>query len=237
MAETPRRPDAAALERMHERWRAFAREDARHYVAANRNQWDTEAFYAMGKGLAEEIVAWAGEAIGRRRMLEIGCGAGRMLVAFAPHFDSVDGVDISTEMLDEARPHMPDNVHLHSTDGADLRAIGDRSIDLVVSIQVFQHVPDRDVIASYLAETERVLGPGGRAILQFDSRRRSRLRSLVLALPDRLLPRDHRRYIRRYPVGAGWPRKAAAAAGLTLVEERGAGTDEHLVMLASDAPG
>ncbi len=171
MAETPRRPDAAALERMHERWRAFAREDARHYVAANRKQWDTEAFYAMGKGLAEEIVAWAGEAIGRRRMLEIGCGAGRMLVAFAPHFDSVDGVDISTEMLDEARPHMPANVHLHSTDGADLRAIGDRSIDLVVSIQVFQHVPDRDVIASYLAETERVLGPGGRAILQFDSRR------------------------------------------------------------------
>ncbi len=231
MAETPRRPDAAALERMHERWRAFAREDPRHYVAANRKQWNAEAFYAMGKGLADEIVAWAGEAIGQRRMLEIGCGAGRMLAAFAPHFDRVDGVDISAEMLEEARPYMPPNVHLHSTDGADLRAIEDGSIDLVVSIQVFQHVPDHCVIAAYLAETERVLGPGGRAILQFDSRRRSRLRSVVLALPDPLLPRDHRRYIRRYPVGAEWPREAAAAAGLTLVDERRAGTDEHLVLL------
>ena len=55
-----------------------------HYVAANRAEWDTDAFYEMGRDLAAEVVAWAGDGVGRGRMLEIGCGAGRMLVAFAP---------------------------------------------------------------------------------------------------------------------------------------------------------
>lgn len=230
MAELPQRPDAAALERMRERWGAFAREDPRHYVAANRDDWDADAFYAMGRDLAGELLAWAGP-IERERVLEIGCGAGRMLAAFAPHFARVDGVDISPEMLAEARPHMPANVHLHATGGADLGAIEDRSVDLVVSVQVFQHIPERAVIAAYLGETARLLKPGGRAQLHFDSRGPSRVRDLFLRLPDPLLPRDRRRYIRRYPVPAGWPAEAAAAAGLVILEERLAGTDEHLVML------
>ena len=220
----------STLARMRDRWRRFAREDALHYVAANREGWDEAAFYGMGRDLAEEVIAWAGDGLGRRRMLEIGCGAGRMLVHFAPHFERVDGVDIAPEMLERARKHVPENVHLCVGTGATLDRFEDESVDLIFSVQVFQHIPDRALIAEYINECGRVLRQGGRAVLQFDSRPNALARRLALRLPDALLPRDRRRYIRRYPVPPGWPVAIGAAAGLSLLDERGPGTHDHLVL-------
>ena len=221
----------AAAERMRERWREFARADPLHYVAANRDNWDEEGFYAMGADLAAEVLEWAGPGVGRERMLEIGCGAGRMLVHFAPVFEHVVGVDIAPEMIERARPRMPENVGLVVVDGADLEPVADASVDLVLSIQVFQHVPEREVIGAYLEETARVLRPGGRAVLHFDTRPDPLARRLLLHLPDPLLPRDRRRYIRRYPLPRTWPRERAAAAGLAVVDERDPGSTDHLVLV------
>jgi SAM-dependent methyltransferase len=215
---------------MRERWRRFARADAKHYVAANRDDWDTEAFYAMGANLAAEVLEWTGPDAGRDRMLEIGCGAGRMLIHFATRYDRVDGVDIAPEMLEQARPHMPDNVHLSALAGADLEPFDDRSVDLVLSVQVFQHIPEAEVVASYLSETARVLKPDGRAVMQFDTRPNPLRRRVALALPDFALPRDHRRYIRRYPLPATWPEEVGRLAGLGTLDERGPGTEHHFVL-------
>lgn len=201
-----------------------------YYVATNRERWDAASFYEMGREFAEEVIAWAGDGVGSERMLEIGCGAGRMLVHFARHFDRVDGIDIAPEMLEQARGHMPDNVALSVVDGASLDDFEAQSVDFVFSVQVFQHIPDRGVIAAYLGESARVLRGGGRAVLQFDSRPDPLLRRLVLRLPDPLLPRDRRRFIRRYPVPPGWPTAAGTAAGLTLIDERAPGTEDHLVL-------
>ena len=224
--------EPASVERMRERWREFARSDPLHYVAANRTEWDADAFFSMGAELAAELLQWAGPDSGRERMLEIGCGAGRMLVHFAPAFERLVGVDIAPEMLDRARPHMPPNVELVVVDGTHLDPIDEASVDLVLSVQVFQHVPERAVISSYVGEIARVLRPGGRAALQFDTRPNPLVRRLLLRLPDPLLRRDHRRYIRRYPLPASWPAETAAAAGLRAVDERGAGTADHFVLLA-----
>jgi SAM-dependent methyltransferase len=222
--------DDASVARMRERWRTFARDDPMHYVAANREDWDADAFYSMGRNLAEDVLTWAGEDLGRERMIEIGCGAGRMLVHFAPRFERVDGVDIAPEMIEEARAHMPANVVLTVTSGAGLEPFEDASFDFAFSVQVFQHVPERAVVGAYIHECGRILRPGGRAVLQFDSRPNSLLRRLTLQLPDRLLPRDHRRYIRRYPVPPEWPARTGAEAGLAVLDQRGAGTDTHLVL-------
>jgi SAM-dependent methyltransferase len=227
----PEGADRGALAAMRARWRAFAREDALHYVAANRSRWDEEEFYAMGAGLAAEVLAWAGEGIGRERMLEIGCGAGRMLIHFAARFEHVIGVDIAPEMIERALPRMPENVELTVVSGAGLEPIEDASIDLALSVQVFQHVPDPAVIGAYVAQTARVLKAGGRAVLHFDTRPNPWSRRLALHLPDPLLPRDHRRYIRRYPLPPAWPGATATAAGLRLVDERRRGTADHLVLL------
>jgi SAM-dependent methyltransferase len=222
-------PDSVA--RMREHWRAFAREDAMYYVATNRSDWSPEDFYSVGRELVDDVLTWAGEDLGRERMVEIGCGAGRLLVHFAREFDRVEGFDIAAEMIELARAHMPDNVELTVSSGADLKPLADASVDFAFSNQVFQHIPDPQVVAGYLVETARVLRPGARAVLHFDARRESLRRRLAMALPDRLLPRERRRYIRRYPLPAQWPRQAAADAGLTMVDERAPGTDWHMLLV------
>jgi SAM-dependent methyltransferase len=220
---------------MREHWRAFAREDARFYVATDREDWSAEDFYAAGAELVDDVLAWAGAGLGSERMVEIGCGAGRLLVHFAPRFERVDGFDIAAEMIDAARRHMPPNVHLTVSSGADLRPLADASVDFAFSNQVFQHIPDRDVVAAYVAETARVLKPGARAILHFDTRPQPLARRVAMALPDRLLPRRRRRYIRRYPLPAAWPAATAAGAGLRVVGERAPATDWHMLLL--ERPG
>ena len=121
----------SSVDEMRDRWRRFAREDALHYVASNRDGWTAGDFYAMGADRAAAVLEWARPR--RGRMLEIGCGAGRMLVHFAPEFERVDGVDIAPEMLAAAREAaMPANVELSLVDGASLAPFEDAALRLRV---------------------------------------------------------------------------------------------------------
>ncbi len=224
--------DPRAVDEMRDRWRAFAREDAMFYVATDRTDWAVDDFYTTAHAFVMDVLHWAGPDLRRERMAEIGCGAGRMLIHLAPEFERVHGLDIAPEMLAAARERgMPDNVELHVVTGKDLAPLPDASQDFVFCTQVFQHIPDRDVLAAYIAETARVLRPGGRAMLHFDTRPMTLARRLVLSLPDRLLPRSRRRYIRRYSVPAAWPAKTAANIGLRLMAEREPGSSWHLHLL------
>ena len=141
-----------------------------------------------------------------------------MLVHFAPAFERVDGVDIAPEMLAAAAAHARER-HPRPRRRSRRAPFEDASFDFAFSLQVFQVLP-RPRGGRHVHRRNRA-GPqtGGRAVLQFDSRPQAAIRRLVLRLPDALLPRDHRRYIRRYPVPPPWPADRAAA-GLALVDER-----------------
>ena len=218
---------------MRERWRDFAQRDPMFYIATGRRRWSEERFFASGRKVAEDILAWAGEGLDRTAVLEIGCGLGRVLVHFAPYFQTVHGIDIAPEMIEQARRlDLPENVRLASTDGAGLEPYSDRQFDLVYSVLVFQHIPDESVVARYVEETERVLKPGGRAVFQFDTRPPSLARKLFLALPDPLLPRTNRRFIRRYPIHRRRPQEMAEQSGLTVGAERRPGSEAHFVLMA-----
>ena len=56
------------------------------------------------------------------RVLEIGCGAGRVTRALAKVFGEIHAVDVSGEMIAEARRALADlsNVHLYRNNGKDL---------------------------------------------------------------------------------------------------------------------
>ncbi|HEV2773121.1 MAG TPA: class I SAM-dependent methyltransferase [Thermoleophilaceae bacterium] len=149
-------------------WDARARENAKFYVVSSRSDWDEEAFSASGKSSAEELVfseldlVTAGDDPRSLRLLEIGCGVGRMTEHLAETFGEVHGVDVSGEMVATAKQRLShfDNVHVHETNGADLAVFPDSFFDFAFSFIVFQHIPFREVVEGYLREVHRVLKPG-----------------------------------------------------------------------------
>ncbi len=159
---------------MRAEWNARAQEDAHYYVAFGRRDQDDAEFFDTAKDLVGEL---AGELkrlpppMGRlRRALEIGCGPGRLLRPMSRYFDQIYGVDVSDAMIALAKEKLRDipNAFPHAIAGSDLRLFPDRHFDFVYSYAVFQHIPDPDVVFSYLRETARVLRPGGVARLQIN---------------------------------------------------------------------
>ena len=229
--------DTSGLKRMRGRWEALAKEDPRWSIVIREDSRDPEQFLAGGRWEARRILEWTGPDLQRDRMLEIGCGVGRMLAGFAPHFGRVDGIDISPEMIARGREaDHSDNVFLTVGSGADLAPFDDHSVDFVVSFLVFQHIPAQEVIGSYLEEISRVLTPSGKAVLQFDTRPYRPGERLLFKLPDPLLPRARRRFIRRYRLPPERPAQLAEKAGLTIAEQRDRGTEMHLVLAEPARP-
>jgi len=115
------------------------------------------------------------------RALDFGCGVGRLTMPLTRRFASVVGVDISDEMLAEARRNCArrgiDNAEFVLSDDGLSRVEG--RFDLVLSYIVLQHLPlERGVqVAARLLE---LVAPGGVAVLQFSVRRprESRARKL-----------------------------------------------------------
>jgi SAM-dependent methyltransferase len=218
---------------MTSEWERFAAEDPLFYIdPALGTGASVRDFIAAGEPLVAWATEWAGDLPSYERALEIGCGVGRNTVHFARRFARVDGIDVSPTMVRIAREQDPPaNVVFAATSGQDLAAFADAGFDLVFSNLVFQHIPEDEVVASYLREIARVLRPGGVAVLQFDTRALGLGARAARALPDRLLPAARRRHIRRYPRSPDTVRAWAAEAGLVVARERDAGSAEHWLRL------
>ena len=167
------------LRRMRQDWDQRARENARHYVVTGQAQWSDEEFYRSGDiAMQEDILNDLGNICQgmdpkRMRVLEIGCGAGRMTRALAVFFGEVYAVDISPEMVRQARLTVVEfpNAHVVRNNGKDLSAIRPRwrdcfgwgprlKFDFAFSSMVFQHIPSREIIENYVREVHRLLRPG-----------------------------------------------------------------------------
>jgi len=128
---------------------------------------------------------------GDKRILQIGCGIGRMEKALSPLVLSAAGIDISPEMIATARERCRGlhNVDLQVTSGLDLSMFEDGSLDLVYAVDSFPYVVavGNDLVDRYFAEAARVLVPGGEfLILNFSYRESIELdRADVAALAAR----------------------------------------------------
>ncbi len=157
------------VERMRRDWDQRARENARFYVNTERENWTDEEFFASGeRTVAEEILTdminiCQGKEPKQMKVLEIGCGAGRVTRALSGLFGDVYAVDISGEMIAQAKQALASqpNAHLFQNSGADLAVLGDVQVDFAFSTIVFQHIPSREVIENYVREVYRLLRPGG----------------------------------------------------------------------------
>lgn len=160
------RPDQ--LEKMRRDWDDRARENARYYVATGRKDWTDEDFFASGeKAVSEDVLTdmtnvCQGRDPQTMRVLEIGCGAGRVTRALSKIFGEIHGVDVSGQMVAQARQALRDrpNVFLYQNNGCDLTVIPEQEYDFAYSTIVFQHIPSYEVIDSYVREVHRLLRPG-----------------------------------------------------------------------------
>jgi ubiquinone/menaquinone biosynthesis C-methylase UbiE len=156
------------LRKMAEDWDQRARENARYYVATGKQEWTDEEFFESGqRAVSEQILndminICQGKDPKQMRVIEIGCGAGRITRALADLFGEVHGVDVSGEMVEQARRALAGyaNAHVYQNNGKDLSVLPPGQYDFAFSTIVFQHIPSREVIYSYVREVQRLLRPG-----------------------------------------------------------------------------
>jgi SAM-dependent methyltransferase len=157
------------LQRMQSDWDGRARLNARYYTNSAKVDWDEEEYYKSGEQTVFDYIqsdmdnVCQGKGPKNMRVLEIGCGAGRMTRTLARIFGEVHAVDISGEMIQLARNTLSDvpNAFFYQNNGADLAVVpASQPYDFAFSFIVFQHIPVQEVVENYVREVYRLLVPG-----------------------------------------------------------------------------
>lgn len=138
-------------------------------------------------------------------IVEIGSGGGRWTQYLLRRARQVTAVELNPESFDYLARRFPGHagrLRFYPTSGYEMAGIETGSVDLVFSFDCFVHV-EPEGIAQYLAEIERVLRPGGRAVLHYGDvekpiaranpgfSRMTRARMEELIARTRLTPIDH----------------------------------------------
>jgi ubiquinone/menaquinone biosynthesis C-methylase UbiE len=118
-------------------------------------------------GLEQEHLAryeYARQFVSGLDILDVACGTGygsQMLAEAGAQ--SVLGIDISRETVDFARAHYASKkTRFELGDAQNLYEVRNQTVDVVVSFETVEHVPNAD---AFLAEVSRVLKPGGTFIV------------------------------------------------------------------------
>jgi len=103
------------------------------------------------------------------RVLDVGTGRGRFGAWFAQQGCQVVGVDLNEEMLEEARGNvqslgLSERFRLQQASAEDLSAFADAEFDVVLCMELFDHLPD---LEKALAEMKRTLRPDGRFLFTY----------------------------------------------------------------------
>lgn len=207
------------LERNRRDWEDLAQVDPLWAILSDPGKqdgrWDDREFLANGEAEIDAVMARAatlGLPRHRRRALDFGCGVGRLSRPMAEQFERCIGLDISDQMIAEARRRNKDMPGLeflvNHTDR--IPAVAGRSIDFIYSRIVLQHVSSRAAIRSYLAEFARVLADEGLLVFQLPSyiprRHRLQPRPRLYGVLRRLGVPSHVLYrqLRLHPIRMRW---------------------------------
>ncbi len=163
-------------------WNARAREDALFFIDNRREYGDGEldSFWRSGVSDVDKILSMLdAPAIEPDAVaLDIGCGVGRLTRVLAARAREAYGIDVSSEMIDQAQALNREitNIHWIIGDGTGLNGVQDDQIDVCLSHVVFQHIPDPKITLGYVTEIGRVLKPGGWAAFQVSNDPRIHIR-------------------------------------------------------------
>lgn len=100
------------------------------------------------------------------KVLDIGCGVGRLEYNLAKEVKLCVGIDIAPSMIALAKKYIKaENVDFITVNGKNLIDLKNRQFDLVFSIIVFQHLP-RNIFKSYINDSYKHLRVGGKLFFQ-----------------------------------------------------------------------
>ena len=125
--------------------------------------WDAAAYDRLAdpqEQWAREIIARAAIAPGER-VLDAGCGSGRVTRLLLELTDDVVAVDGDGAMVEQARSGLPDAVPVLHQDLLGLAL--DEPVDVVFSCAVFHWITDHETL---FARLRAALRPGGRLVAQ-----------------------------------------------------------------------
>lgn len=140
--------------------------DEKEKTIANFNKnaaaYDTGSFYRFPRKLRPLVLSEI-EAAAYSSLLDVGCGTGALLSQLSAQRPDAAyfGLDISENMLAQAREKLPPSVVLTLGDAENL-PYPDRTFDVVSCTESFHHYPNP---GRALSEMRRVLRDGGRFIL------------------------------------------------------------------------
>jgi len=156
------------LKDLKENWEALGEEDPYWAVLSDptkiNNKWDLDVFYRTGEELLVNVVDKFSTEFGIKfgKVLDFGCGPGRITQALARRSSSVVGVDISSTMIEKAIAYnkFPTkcSYKVNSTDA--LPDFADNSFDLVFSYITLQHIEPKFAL-NYIKDFIRIAKPGG----------------------------------------------------------------------------
>lgn len=134
------------------------------------SKWNEDEFFATGVADVGAVLSQLkalGVSPAPQRALDFGCGVGRLTRALAPHFQAVDGVDVSGAMIEKAGQirAVPPNVRFLHNPHPNLAALSRERYSLILSLISLQHVPERIALA-YVHDMCGLLAEGGVAYLQ-----------------------------------------------------------------------
>lgn len=162
------------LEYWQQNWDRLGQEDPFWAVLTDPEKrggrWDEHVFFETGReeiGRVLDRLDKLGAAPKKGRVLDFGCGVGRLSQALASKFAEVHGIDISPSMIEHAnrlnRHQTKCSFHLNSDAGLGL--FQDNFFDFIYSNLVLQHI-EPCYAKQYLREFGRLLTKDGVAVFQ-----------------------------------------------------------------------
>jgi ubiquinone/menaquinone biosynthesis C-methylase UbiE len=163
-----------ALDPLMSGWNAMAELDPLWAILSDPEKkfgkWNKEEFFRDGQQEAKRVTSMCTEhgiSPSRGKMLDFGCGVGRMTRAFSEYFDSCVGIDVSGKMVQLARTFNADRPACEFVASASAALpFADASFDFVFSVLVLQHLPEKSMILGYISEFIRVANGGGAIVFQ-----------------------------------------------------------------------